>query len=277
MKLNPFVFLTLLLSIVGVGCSLSPRSQVIDATRSAVPTPTPAPAVLDARDNTDSSDADDSGGDTIACTPRADWLTYTVAAGDTVGSIARRTSSTISEIATGNCLADVNTIAVGQVLRVPRVPVAELPDEVAELTYIVPGVFSIAYPADWFVSRVSSGETTSFDLTSFNPAGEVPNLKFAPDEVAMTFTVVGVGIEPGDLNVWTDEVVAEMDTVSLDVTAVEGLTLPSGLPARRITGVSGSGHIINWVLTIVNERNVIVMWEGNLGAANAVVNTLRAT
>jgi LysM repeat protein len=52
------------------------------------------------------------------CTPRADWGTYTVVAGDTLNRIARRVGTTVNELYTGNCLTS-SRILVGQVLRVP--------------------------------------------------------------------------------------------------------------------------------------------------------------
>lgn len=56
------------------------------------------------------------------CTPRTDWPLYTVKAGDTLGVIATNTGSTITDLTRANCLANPNSIAVGQQLRVPRVP-----------------------------------------------------------------------------------------------------------------------------------------------------------
>jgi LysM repeat protein len=58
-----------------------------------------------------------------ACTPRNDWQTYTIQAGDTLSAIARRTSSTVAILTTANCLSNPNAIAVGQALRVPSAPV----------------------------------------------------------------------------------------------------------------------------------------------------------
>ncbi len=63
------------------------------------------------------------GGSTTTCTPRADWpVRYTVVAGDTISSLAVRANSTVNDIVAGNCLANANTIAVGQTLRLPRAP-----------------------------------------------------------------------------------------------------------------------------------------------------------
>jgi len=56
-----------------------------------------------------------SGGTTAA----GSATTYTVQQGDTLGSIARRFGTTVQELATLNKLANANTIAIGQVLKLP--------------------------------------------------------------------------------------------------------------------------------------------------------------
>jgi hypothetical protein len=45
-----------------------------------------------------------------------------VVSGDTLGTLAQRTGSTIAQLSTANCLSNANQIAVGQQLRVPRQP-----------------------------------------------------------------------------------------------------------------------------------------------------------
>ena len=57
-----------------------------------------------------------------SCTPRNDWPAYTVEAGDTLYSIADRSDTTVDTLQAANCLADPNTIGVGQSLRVPKQP-----------------------------------------------------------------------------------------------------------------------------------------------------------
>jgi LysM repeat protein len=68
-------------------------------------------------------------GSSTTCTLRTDWqVVYSVVAGDTLGSIARRSASTVNALATGNCLSNPNQLEVGQTLRLPQVPTGVLPD-----------------------------------------------------------------------------------------------------------------------------------------------------
>jgi len=57
-----------------------------------------------------------------SCTPRADWPTYIVVAGDTLGRVAVRAGTSTTALMQANCLSNANLISVGQALRVPRQP-----------------------------------------------------------------------------------------------------------------------------------------------------------
>lgn len=118
------------IAILVTACSLNTASGNPTATAvSEVPTSAPRPTLTATLTpaSTPTTVADDDG-DPVSCTPRADWtITYTVIAGDTLGNIAQRADSTVQALATGNCLADPNTLSVGQRLRVPRVVSARLP------------------------------------------------------------------------------------------------------------------------------------------------------
>ena len=63
----------------------------------------------------------------VTCTPRADWQTYTVVQGDTLGQLAARTGATIQQLVDGSCLSNADSIRVGQTLRVPRQPDPQSP------------------------------------------------------------------------------------------------------------------------------------------------------
>lgn len=55
------------------------------------------------------------------------WIAYIVEPGDSLGLLAEQTDSTIREIADGNCIDDADTIVIGTVLYLPRVPVVAPP------------------------------------------------------------------------------------------------------------------------------------------------------
>lgn len=95
------------------------------------PTATRPPVFIDAR-TPDAEEATSTPRATTApaCTVRTDWQIYIVQSGDTLGSLAQRTGSSVSALATANCLANPDALAVGQQLRVPRTPSAVLPPPV---------------------------------------------------------------------------------------------------------------------------------------------------
>lgn len=81
----------------------------------------------------------------INCVPRNDWTTYIVVSGDTLGKIAQRTGTTVNALVQANCLANANVIAVGQTLRVPRLPVTETPTP--QITYPTMNCLDPRWPA----------------------------------------------------------------------------------------------------------------------------------
>lgn len=58
------------------------------------------------------------------CFPQTGWPVYTVVPGDTLSLIAQRIGSTVSQLATANCLTNPELIFVGQQLYVPQLPPA---------------------------------------------------------------------------------------------------------------------------------------------------------
>ena len=54
------------------------------------------------------------------CVPRRDWTPYTVQAGETLFSLARRAQISLAELARANCISDPSRLVVGTVIYVPR-------------------------------------------------------------------------------------------------------------------------------------------------------------
>jgi LysM repeat protein len=52
--------------------------------------------------------------------PRRDWTPYTVQAGETLFSLARRAQISLAELARANCISDPSRLVVGTVIYVPR-------------------------------------------------------------------------------------------------------------------------------------------------------------
>lgn len=66
-----------------------------------------------------------TGGDNqiITCIPgNPDWHIYIAQAGDTLAGIAVASNSTVESLASANCIANINLIDVGQMIRVPQMP-----------------------------------------------------------------------------------------------------------------------------------------------------------
>lgn len=93
------------------------------------------------------------------CAPREDWTTtYTVAAGDTLFSIAQQVGSTVAELAQANCLTNASVIVVGQQIRVPNPPASPEPLPV-ELTITSPTAGAVLPPRATISGTVAGAGT----------------------------------------------------------------------------------------------------------------------
>lgn len=127
----PVMFLTALLLLLTSACNLSAETEKMTLESTPIaqePTQTPFPT-LTVRDT--ATPAPTTSPAPTTCSPRTDWISYSVVSGDTLGSLARRTNSTISQLAAANCLDDPDRLRTGQRLYLPRVPVAEDPPTVS--------------------------------------------------------------------------------------------------------------------------------------------------
>ncbi|HEX2907954.1 MAG TPA: LysM peptidoglycan-binding domain-containing protein [Phototrophicaceae bacterium] len=114
--------------LLTAACNLSATETGIPPTQSGLPTLTPRPTQAATQTPRPQPTNTPNSGGGQSCTPRADWTTiYTVVSGDTLADIASRTTSTASDLATGNCLTNPNALSVGQQLRLPRPPQSQPP------------------------------------------------------------------------------------------------------------------------------------------------------
>jgi LysM repeat protein len=137
------------------------------------------------------------------CSPRTDWATYIVTAGDTLGSIARRAGATVSLLAEANCLADANQIMAGQQLRIPYNSL-DVPTPVGPPTpngVRVGGQLTVSpvigNEAGWLVLQAGSTITITWPRAEQLGAVEV-NFTLSPPGTGSTPTYIGTDINTAD-------------------------------------------------------------------------------
>jgi len=137
------------------------------------------------------------------CSPRTDWAIYIVVAGDTLGSIARRTGTTVNLLAEANCLADANQIMAGQQLRIPHSSL-DVPTPVGPPTpngVRVGGQLTISPvigdEAGWLVLQAGSVVTITWPRAEQLGAVEV-NFTLSPPGTGSTPTYIGTDINTAD-------------------------------------------------------------------------------
>jgi hypothetical protein len=122
-------------TLVVTAVAAEPTADLVIPTSTPLPTSTPVPTATPF--TADLGIVGGSGADSAAitnisdiqnietqfyvpgCTPRTDWMLYTVVAGDTLAGIAQRYNTSWQTLADANCLANPSLIYVGQGLHVP--------------------------------------------------------------------------------------------------------------------------------------------------------------
>ncbi|MFN8527845.1 MAG: LysM domain-containing protein [Anaerolineae bacterium] len=84
---------------------LTPTEYIPDLTAAPIPASNPL---------SDSAPTDEF------CPPPLGWFTYRVMPGDTLAELADQTGSSVSELATANCLNNPRAIPAGMILYLPR-------------------------------------------------------------------------------------------------------------------------------------------------------------
>ncbi len=196
------------------------------------------------------------------CVPRGDWTaTYTIASGDTLVSIASAVGVTYTELAEGNCLANPDTIDIGQQLRVPQ-PVSSDPPLVGTGTYTNAALgIALDLPANW----------TAQDSGYITLTGPDSNL------IEIMYSVA-------DASLTADQAVTECENVGAclgnrSITNRQPFTLPSGISGVRVDFsadlTDGDPGPSVAVFMIVNSRLLVMRTFDNQTVFNTILNTLR--
>lgn len=138
-----------------------------------------------------------------ACTVRTDWVNYVVQPGDTLARIAARANTSAAALAQANCLANMNLITTGQLLKVPVLlppvptitPTVELPDRTP---YLEQGITS---PDGWISAdagnfRLRAGSTVN--VTWSDAPGGLASVTFFTSSMRGTRQDIGVDSNPSD-------------------------------------------------------------------------------
>lgn len=181
-----------------------------------------------------------------ACTRRTSWPTYTVAAGDTLAGIARRTGSTTAELSTANCLSDPNLISTGQALYVPRQPTVP--------TSVPPPSNSTCIVTLNVTTSLNSGPGRDYAIITQVAGADV----FSAVERSTNgwYNLIVVSVAPYG-GAWVD---GTLVTVSGDCGLLP-VTAPSAIPVIRgeVTITPNEGMDANW-LKVMPGAAVEVVW-----------------
>lgn len=281
----PVLFLITFLS----GCNLGQQSPQltntpeisITLTSSNVGIPTTVPNTSEAALNPTAIPATEA-----TCTPRSEWPTYTIQAGDNLTAIAARTNSTIDELVAANCLENANNIRRGQDLFVPNDPSGNASSDPTQVTasgdtiVLDLGIgLVLNYPSEWNYQPFADSQTVGGIIRNFPPENEPPLAAAWP---AKFVSVVIVQIEDefasDDMETWVNQV-AE-GTNNSECCRVTGgpfsQALSSGLQTVRLDVAGGGPPSQNYFFIIGNGANITIGVNGiSPQLAENVINSIR--
>ena len=133
------------------------------------------------------------------------------------------------------------------------------------------------YPGSWVVSEDVSEAPNNLLLTSFDPASPPHKLEWDNKTVSIDIRQLPFETAPQDLDAWAESNRQEAIANLLEIFLDERLELGKQLPAERLRMVSGSGGIIDQVLTYIDERPYEINIQGNFDLAITVLDTLHAS
>lgn len=108
-----------------------------------------------------------------SCNVPPGWVAYSVQAGDTLGDLATRTTTTVGNLQNGNCLANSEIIFVGQVLYLPRLPDSVTANPGTGGIFTPTPNTSCAIPLGWTPYTVVAGDTLGVLADTYGTTVEI--------------------------------------------------------------------------------------------------------
>lgn len=154
----------------------------------------------------------------------SDWHLYTVESGDSLQSIASSTGSSVEQLLQENCLEDPGSIHAGLMLRVPSLPIAQLPTVTA-----VPPISStlfltppIGYDTDdGYLLEAGQTVVVRWTASADLPANNQLEIAYHPEEMPAESIAVLIDVS-GDVDVqwevpsWTSGTIVATLLVDLE-------------------------------------------------------------
>ena len=130
------------------------------------------------------------------------------------------------------------------------------------------------YPSGWHLQDAPAEPVDV--LLSYEPASSPHKLEWDATTVSIGVRAAPAELTSDSLDTWVENTKQEAIAAQLTVFAEERLTLATGLLAARITVVSGSGGMVEYVLVALDGHPFEIVVQGNFALARAVLDTLRS-
>lgn len=174
-RLIPLLIISLLAAACNLGTEATSVIMITEETPivSAQNTATPTATAIATRSIPTRTPPATAIAPPVECDIVPDWpYVYVVEAGDTLFSIAQTINRTVDELATGNCLADANTLEVGQELFLP-VPIDGTPTHRMDLGYPLEAYLIVVGDEGRTGPAVACGDSALLTAISQDPGGDI--------------------------------------------------------------------------------------------------------
>jgi len=139
-----------------------------------------------------------------------------------------------------------------------------------------------SYPENWYARKSTSSsdifgvitEVPAVTITSFNPDSPPHKLEWTDQTISMQFRSQPIGTRPVSVENWIDSHRQAALNYQLQIYSEERFLI-ANQSAIRLSLVSGSGGIIDQVVTILNNQEIEINIQGNYNIAKMVLDSIQ--